>query len=190
MHQPAAPVMQAAIEPAFWFILFVIVVNLLSPLLRRRRMATSASQSQSSPSNTSDAQATMAAERERIRQALATALQQRRTQASPASAPQPAPASVTPIVVPAPIRLPTPPADVPGAALTELPPMLSADGMQLMTLEASMQAPGTRPAARARGMPQLVILRGPRGIADAFVAAAIVGPCAAVRRLGHTPAGW
>ncbi len=46
-------------------------------------------------------------------------------------------------------------------------------------------------AARASGAATLLaVLAGPNSGTNLFVAAAIVGPCAALRSLGHTPGGW
>lgn len=118
------------------------------------------------------------AEREKLRQALTAAgvstlgseLQRRVAAATP-----PPPARV----------LPAP----------ELPPAATADGLTLMTLESGATAfnrLGARAAAPATAPTSIAFSfrKDPRAVANAFVAAAIVGPCAALRPLGHTPAGW
>jgi hypothetical protein len=64
--------------------------------------------------------------------------------------------------------------------LPTLPPPASTDGLTLMSLETSATSASLR----------FGTFNTPRALANAFVAAAIVGPCAALRPLGHTPAGW
>ncbi len=74
-------------------------------------------------------------------------------------------------------------------------------GLTLMTLESGTtafdQLPGAgiatqlAPSGRlAAGAPRFDLPTSPRAAANAFVESAIVGPCAALRAAGHTPAGW
>lgn len=161
-------------------------------------------QSPSQPASRSSAQQAMSLsdeDRAKLRQALAagglsalaTELQRRQqaaasaqavvvTQAAP-SMPIPRPrytalapqsiASTGPVAVVGPPLLS--PVDLP-----TLPPPASTDGLTLMSLETSTTAHTLR----------FGTFNTPRALANAFVAAAIVGPCAALRPLGHTPAGW
>lgn|GEM_PF-1837314 len=77
-----------------------------------------------------------------------------------------------------------------------LPPPPTSDGLSLMTLESGVTAfnqlpPGKQQAAGLTGdVRMFAVLNSPRAVAAAFVASAIIGPCAALRPLGHTPAGW
>jgi hypothetical protein len=45
-------------------------------------------------------------------------------------------------------------------------------------------------AATANASATLDLLQAPNSGANLFIAAAIVGPCAAFRPIGHTPGGW
>ncbi|MDQ6766478.1 MAG: hypothetical protein M3Z41_01500 [Candidatus Eremiobacteraeota bacterium] len=80
---------------------------------------------------------------------------------------------------------------------------LQSPGLLLMSLESattafdrlatagSAEAALQSTAALAAAAPQrLAMLQGTGSGANLFVAAAIVGPCAAFRSIGHTPGGW
>lgn len=130
------------------------------------------------------------ADKEKLRQALTAAgvstlaaeLQRRVVAATP---PAPVYAPAARMSVSSATSLPAP----------EPPPPATADGLTLMTLESGTTAFNRlgAPAAAAAPAPPTVAFsfrNNPRAVANAFVAAAIVGPCAALRPLGHTPAGW
>jgi len=212
----AAPSFQAALDPVGWIIAAIIIFNLISPLFARRRArradtggtaAAAASPPQpaqrapvaptlrrssstlrpSAPA--AEAVADTQVEQQRVRQALAAALQQQTYRKAASSGP--APAATVAYTSPPAAALPSP--SLPAALdMPRMPP--PADGMQLMTLESGMTAfnrlGGSGAVVQTASRPHLALITGPRAAANAFVAAAIVGPCAALRPLGHTPAGW
>ncbi|MDQ6780394.1 MAG: hypothetical protein M3Z37_04470 [Candidatus Eremiobacteraeota bacterium] len=129
------------------------------------------------------------ADKEKLRQALTAAgvstlaaEVQRRVAAAP---PSPVFAPAARMSVASAATLPAP----------ELPPPATTDGLTLMTLESGTTAFNRLGAPTAAGGTTQANIAfsfrsNPRAVANAFVAAAIVGPCAALRSLGHTPAGW
>ena len=67
----------------------------------------------------------------------------------------------------------------------------------LMTLESAASAFEPLPApdvsvagVRAASAARLALLQRPNAAMDLVIAAAIIGPCAATRPIGHTPGGW
>lgn len=231
---------RAALDPFGWFVVAIIVFNLLAPLFRRRPQG-SQPVSQSQPGDSTTATLTIqrpttiraqqeaarqaaakaaqaaqqaaaraqqdaarAAERDKLRKALEAMTAQYTQRASdvpPLVAKLPSDWSATSVptvaqlsTLPAAQRVSPPVAPVVPSA----PAMPQLDDATLMTLPATMSLgqlsggygpPAARPlGATAAGA--LAIVRGPQGLASAFIAAAIVGPCAAFRPLGHTPGGW
>lgn len=140
----------------------------------------------------------------RLQQALTAASAQRYQQAGPSRAPvQVTQAPRTP-VRPSAASKPAPMADA-LAAPNDLMAVFSESqvpGLTLMTLESGTTAFDQLPGAgsisatpASAGAPGAAIGRfdlpmNPRAAANAFVESAIVGPCAALRTAGHTPAGW
>ncbi len=211
-----------ALDPIAFFVLLVIVVNIvasISKALKRaaanvssaRTVITSdqgrAAQSMSPAASAArNVAASRAAELERLRQALLAAAQtpaqtpvaQKVVQAvqTVAQAPiykvasSPIPASTAQQVV----------QTVSDLAAAALPTEWTlAPGGALMTLESgetafnSLDAPGStapQTAPAAPTAPAFDIAPTLNNGAALFIAAAVVGPCAAFRTSGHTPGGW
>jgi len=208
---------QAALDPFGWVILAIVVFNLMAPLFARRKPKPAPVQPAAAPAPTAPPavqtfRTITDADRARLRgalaqggiAALATELQWRQAQASttpPAVATLPAAAPAYARLVPQ-ISLAQTAAGLSASVLSPaalpapaLPPMATTDGLTLMSLESGATA-FNRLAINAQnweaGGPALTLraIASPGALASAFVAAAIVGPCAALRPLGHTPAGW
>ena len=208
---------QAALDPFGWVILAIVVFNLMAPLFARRKPRRAPVQPAAAPAPTAPPavqtfRTITDADRARLRgalaqggiAALATELQRRQAQASTT----PSAVATLPAAAPAYARLVPQisfaqtaaglsasvlsPAALPAPAL---PPMATTDGLTLMSLESGATA-FNKLAINAQnweaGGPALTLraIASPGALASAFVAAAIVGPCAALRPLGHTPAGW
>jgi len=208
---------QAALDPFGWVILAIVVFNLMAPLFARRkpkpaRVQPAAAPAPNAPPAVQTFRTITDADRARLRgalaqggiAALATELQRRQAQASttpPAVATLPAAAPAYARLVPQ-ISLAQTAAGLSASVLSPaalpapaLPPMATTDGLTLMSLESGATA-FNKLAINAQnweaGGPALTLraIASPGALASAFVAAAIVGPCAALRPLGHTPAGW
>jgi hypothetical protein len=181
-----------AIDPVAIFIVIVILVNVVSAFAKRARQQAQRTSSAQAPAAspatttmtttitttaTSAAAAARVAQRARLQQAIKAAQQRLAT-------PQPTPAPVI-LAAAAP---PSPSMPLPAA------PVL----MDLATLPTFEYADTTSPALALAQLPLdstarpigLALFEGRLSGADLFVAAAIVGPPAALRQTGHTPAGW
>jgi hypothetical protein len=226
---------RSAMDPIGFFILAIILFNVVSTIVAglKRASARSATKSaaqpdaaqaqprlspvlQSRPATGSQAAAARAAQIERVRRALLAAAG---TPDQAAGAAQPTtyavtrqPAGYAVAAKPATVATATPPArSMPQAPMPAMPTILSAPTFDvgtmqatptLMTLESGttafdqLAAPrGGLGSAQARGggatQPgPLDLLQGPDSGSNLFIAAAIVGPCAAFRPIGHTPGGW
>jgi len=179
----------AALDPFGLFVGFIILVNIISTFMRRARQqarSANAPQANASPptslSPLDDAMrkstADLAAAREAQRARLARAMQaaQARVQrpvVATASAQAPAPMVQAAAVMAAPPASETLPAyDFDMGAFSTISAPVS-------TVDATPLAPAAFPVlgSSLTGM-------------QLFVASAIVGPPAALRTVGHTPAGW
>lgn len=188
---PGTP--QAAIDPIGFIVLLIIVVNVVSTFLKRARaQQTKQANAQASPTqlqeamrkSSADLAAARTAQRAKLQQAIRAA---RQTQAAtvPTRAAEPA------VVIQQ-----TPP---PAASDWQLAPMGAPDLPQptvLPSFELEAQLPPgltlvvkPQPSALAPAT-KLPILGGRFTGADLFVATAVIGPCAALRTIGHTPAAW
>lgn len=176
---------QAAIDPIGLLVFIIIIINVVATFFKRARAQQSKQSDAASSMRTeeamrkssSDLAATRAAQRARLQQAIDAARQQRRT-------PSPVAPPVAMRVSPSPSK-PLPP-----------PPMVapSLDALPSFQFEAQLAPdltllPGPQKASLAPP-PTLPILGGKFSGSDLFIAAAVIGPCAALRTPGHTPAGW
>ncbi|HEV2878636.1 MAG TPA: hypothetical protein VGW96_03550 [Candidatus Eremiobacteraceae bacterium] len=229
------PVMRAALDPIAFFVIAIIVFNIIATIAKSLKKAvgsaasaaetsakqrlSQALQTASSPDQISAARAARAAELAKLRSALLASAGVSNVDApgpqSPlymaVSQPPPAatPATVTSaLLTAAAARLSG--SRVVAPAAPSAPPAATPAGWSLesagtlMTLESSVTAfdrLGALGSALATaqnaalGAPRapgnsLAVLDLPNVGANLFVAAAIVGPCAAFRSLGHTPGGW
>ena len=180
---------QAAIDPIGVFVVLIILVNVVSTFLKRAR-ARQDKQTETPPAaqleeamrkSSADLAATRAAQRARLQRALSAAA----TQVKP------------PITVPAtPVggdRKVAPKTPVGGdwkVAPNEMaaPNVLPSFEFNDMTVASALAPLGVSDVAPPA--PPLPILQGKFTGADLFVASAVIGPCAALRTIGHTPAGW
>lgn len=219
-------VTRAALDPFGFFILVIILFNVVSTVIAglKRAGAKAAAKADDTQAQTQRAQAlksspvaasqsaARAAQLERIRRALLaaagtpdqsagavqtasyTATTQPATAAVRYRAPTPAPTAPAP-------QAPMPPAPVAASApVFDMGPGFATPA--LMTLESGTTAfdrLATATGARGAGQPDAVAAKAPAGFdllqmpnsgAYLFIAAAIVGPCAAFRPIGHTPGGW
>ncbi len=218
-------VTRAALDPFGFFILVIILFNVVSTVIAGlKRAGAKAAQKaddtqaqtrlaqtlKSSPVAASQGAAARAAQLDRIRRALLAAAGTPDQSAGPAqtagytATAQPAAATVTyrPPAPPAPPRqAPMPPAPI--AALAPVFDMTAGFATPaLMTLESGttafdrlaaatgVQGLGQAGASAASAPAALDLLQMPNSGANLFIAAAIVGPCAAFRPIGHTPGGW
>jgi hypothetical protein len=225
------PVMRAALDPIAFFVIAIIVFNIIATIAKSLKKAvgsaasaaetsakqrfTQALQTASPPDQISAARAARAAELAKLRSALLASAGVSNADAPGPQSPlymavsQPPPATVTSaLLTAAAARLSRSPVVAPAAP--SAPPAATPAGWSLesagtlMTLESSVTAfdrLGALGSALATaqnaalGAPKapgnsLAVLDLPNVGANLFVAAAIVGPCAAFRSLGHTPGGW
>jgi len=189
---------QAAIDPIGLFVILIIVVNVVSTFFKRAR-AQQDKQAATPPAaqldeamrkSSADVAATRAAQRARLQRALsATARQVKppitvpatpvggdwkvapKTPVAPAAPPVGGDWKVAPSVAPALYVLPS----------FEFNDMPALPALTQLAGPVSYVAPPASP---------LPILQGKFTGADLFIAAAVIGPCAALRTIGHTPAGW
>jgi plasmid stability protein len=223
MEHGGVPVMREAMDPIAFFVIAIIVFNIVSSIVKGLRTAAAraakstdagASQrltqslQQRQPAAAQAAAAARAAELARLRKALLASAGVPDADVS-ASQPSTPVASVRPaLVVARAARVQTS-----APAMSQASPVAAAAVVSdnwslqspgsLMSLESASTAferlatPGSAAAAAqsaaAQASPaaaQLAVLQGPDSGMNMFIAAAIVGPCAALRPLGHTPGGW
>lgn len=182
---------EAAIDPIGLIVFLIIVVNVVSTFFKRAR-ARQEKQAEAPSSTTqleeamrkssADLAATRAAQRARLQRAISSARQPKPPLIAPATAVvggwQAAPKTpagdnwrIAPKDASAPNVLPS-------FEFNDLP--VAPDLMQLAGPLADIAPPAS----------PLPILQGKFTGADLFVAEAVIGPCAALRTIGHTPAGW
>ena len=218
-------VTRAALDPFGFFILVIILFNVVSTIIAglKRAGAKAAAKADDSQAQTrlaqalktstvatSQASAARAAQLERIRRALLAAAgtpDQSASEAQNASytatvQPVAAPVTYRATATPAPAsRAPMPPAPIAASApVLDMGPGFATPA--LMTLESGTTAfdrlatatalggTGLGGAVVASAPAALALLQMPNSGANLFIAAAIVGPCAAFRPIGHTPGGW
>ncbi len=213
MPLTGAPEVRAAFDPIAFFIALIIILNVLSAIFNAAKKR--AAKSQAAPTqarldaavlqNRERLSAARAAQLARLRGALGSA---RAAQQSSDAAPV---RTQTPTLVATTVATTAPPRAAaplrPAAAQPSMPPAQLADPWTLplpptlMTLEPAATAvyqpaiggplmPAALVSPAAAAQPRLPVLAGPWSGANLFVAAAIVGPCAAFRPIGHTPGGW
>jgi hypothetical protein len=177
----------AALDPFGLFIAFIIIVNVISAFRRMRRQqqasgeARQQAQTPSQPTRLQDAMRKAAADAAAARQAQRARMEQA-IRAAQARLQQQVAAS-EPIVLTQTPQSPTPPAPPAGLTAPQAESLPSFEYAQDM-LQSTDQAPVSAPAAT------YPVLGSPLTGMQLFVAAAIVGPPAALRTVGHTPAGW
>lgn len=187
---PGTP--QAAIDPIGFIVFVIIVVNVVSTFLKRARAQQSKQPDTQSSStqlqeamrkSSADLAAARTAQRAKLQQAIRAARQPQVATPARSAAPTVV-ASQAPTsmggdwqIAPQALADLVQPSVLPSFELeAQLPP-----GVNLVASpQPSAQAPATK----------LPILRGKFTGADLFVATAVIGPCAALRTIGHTPAGW
>ncbi len=176
---------QAAIDPIGLFVILIIVVNVVSTFFKRAR-AQQDKQAATPPAaqldeamrkSSADLAATRAAQRARLQRALSAATRQVKP---PITVP------ATPVAPAAPVGGDWKVAPSVAPALYVLPSFEFNDMPALPALT-QLAGPVSYVAPPA---PPLPILQGKFTGADLFIAAAVIGPCAALRTIGHTPAGW
>ncbi len=171
----------AAIDPFGFFIALIIIINIVSAFARRARQQRAANATPARPSAAEEAMRKAAADAAAARQAQRARLEQaiRAAQARvQQTIPQPAVVvSTTPVVAPAPAPVAAPTTPLPSFDFPQemLAPLISTSALYA--------APAAAPA-------RFTVLGSRLTGAELFVAAAIVGPPAALRSVGHTPAGW
>lgn len=177
---------QAAIDPIGLIVFLIIVVNVVATFFKRAR-AQRDKQAQTPPAaqleeamrkSSADLAATRAAQRARLQRAISAARQTK--------APTPVVTTVTPRTVVGGDWQVAPKTIAP-LADTNVLPSFEFNDMALPPALTQLGGPLLDTPPPASPLP---ILRGKFTGADFFVAEAVIGPCAALRTIGHTPAGW